>query len=108
VASAIIRAGAQASIAALGIPWLYRFGSQMLKVVQSPFQRDGWMPKLPPPLNRWTMARPLPAFGADFRVWWHSRTPARRARTTKRTIGLGALTAGALAVVAWLLSRKRR
>jgi L-lactate dehydrogenase complex protein LldF len=74
VASAMTRAGAQAGALALGTPWLYRLGSRMLRMVQAPFRRDGWLPQLPPPLNRWTMARPFPAFGADFRDWWRGRS----------------------------------
>jgi L-lactate dehydrogenase complex protein LldF len=58
---------------ALRTPWLYRLGSQALKWLQAPLRRDGWLPKLPPPLSRWTMARPFPAFAADFRQWWRSR-----------------------------------
>jgi hypothetical protein len=60
---------------ALGTTWLYRLGSQLLKRFQAPFVRDGWMAKLPAPLDRWTKTRPFPAFAADFRRWWggHSR-----------------------------------
>ncbi len=68
-----IRVGARAGTPALGTPWLYRFGSRLLKVVQAPFRRGEWLPALPPPLDRWTMARPLPAFRADFREWFRDR-----------------------------------
>jgi hypothetical protein len=30
-------------------------------------------PRLPPPLNRWTMVQPLPAMAPDFRRWWRRR-----------------------------------
>jgi len=73
VAPVVVRAGAQAGTLALGIPWLYRAGSQLLKVIQLPFRRHGWLPALPPPLQRWTLARPFPAFRADFRGWWRQR-----------------------------------
>lgn len=53
--------------------WMYRLGSRMLRIVQSPFRRNDWLPNLPPPLNRWTTARPFPAFKNDFRDWWKTR-----------------------------------
>jgi L-lactate dehydrogenase complex protein LldF len=65
--------GAQAGAVALGTTWLYRMGSQMLKRLQAPWVRDGWMAKLPAPLHRWTQSRPFPAFAADFRGWWRRR-----------------------------------
>ena len=74
VATAMTRVSATVGALALGTPWLYRLGSRLLKVLQAPFRRDGWLPKLPPPLSRWTMARPFPAFAADFRGWWRSRS----------------------------------
>ena len=63
----------QIGAAAMSTPWLYRVGSQMLKRLQAPLVSEGWIAKLPPPLNRWTMSRPFPAFAADFRRWWRSR-----------------------------------
>jgi L-lactate dehydrogenase complex protein LldF len=66
----VIRAGARIGILALSIPWLYRAGSRLLSIIQAPFRRDGWLPVLPPPLNRWTRVRPLPAFQARFRSRW--------------------------------------
>lgn len=61
----------------LGAPGLYRFGSWLLAIVQSPLRRDNWLPNLPPPLNRWTMTRPFPAFKNDFRGWWDRRGDPR-------------------------------
>jgi len=69
-----LRVGAQVGSAALGTPWLYRIGSQMLKRLQAPLVRDGWMANLPGPLSRWTQSRPFPAFAADFRRWWRRRS----------------------------------
>lgn len=68
-----LRLGAQAGAAAMGTGWLYRLGTRLLTHVQAPLVRDGWMTRLPPPLNRWTMSRPFPAFAADFRRWWRER-----------------------------------
>jgi len=65
--------GAQLGAAAMGTPWLYRLGSRLLKLLQAPLVRAGWIETLPPPLNRWTMSRPFPAFAADFRRWWRGR-----------------------------------
>jgi len=70
-----VRLGAKLGATALSTPWLYRLGSRLLQLVQRPFQRDGWLPGLPPPLNRWTMVRPFPAFNGRFRSWWRSHTP---------------------------------
>jgi hypothetical protein len=39
-------------------------------------RRGDWLPSLPPPLNRWTSARPVPAFQGDFRNWWKNRKAA--------------------------------
>jgi L-lactate dehydrogenase complex protein LldF len=69
-----LRVGAQIGRAAFGTTWLYRVGSQILKRLQTPFVREGWISHLPGPLNRWTMARPFPAFAADFRRWWRRRS----------------------------------
>jgi hypothetical protein len=92
---------------AMSIPWLYEIGAQALCIVQAPFRRGNWLPNLPPPINRWTMTRPLPAFGADFRAWWRQRTLAGRRRQRQSQIGIFALVAGAAAVVVWVLTRKR-
>lgn len=69
-----LRVGAQVGSVALGTPWLYRVGSQILKRIQAPFVRDGWMASLPAPLNRWTTSRPFPAFTPGFRRWWRGRS----------------------------------
>ncbi|MBM3129494.1 MAG: iron-sulfur cluster-binding protein [Chloroflexi bacterium] len=73
VAPAAIQTGAKLGALTFGIPWVYEFGTQMLKYVQAPLQRNGWLPHLPPPAHRWTMARPFPAFGAHFRAWFRKR-----------------------------------
>ena len=57
----------------LGSPTLYRLGARMARIFQVPMRRGDWLPSLPPPLNRWTMARPFPAFQGDFRGWWQNR-----------------------------------
>jgi L-lactate dehydrogenase complex protein LldF len=74
VAPISLRLGAIAGAAALESTGLYRLGSDLLKQMQAPFVRRGWMTKLPPPLNRWTSSRPFPAFAADFRQWWRGHT----------------------------------
>jgi L-lactate dehydrogenase complex protein LldF len=75
-----LRLGAQVGAVAIGTPGLYRLGSELLKRLQAPFLRGGWMPRLPAPLNRWTMSRPFPAFAADFRRWWRDRPAAEGKR----------------------------
>jgi L-lactate dehydrogenase complex protein LldF len=77
VAPAVLRAAARTGAVALARPWLYRFGSALLKWLQAPLTSGGWIQKLPPPLNRWTMARPFPAFASDFRAWWRTRSQRR-------------------------------
>jgi len=106
-ASPMLRFAAEVGGRTLGLPWLYELGTQWLKIVQAPLRKDGWLPNLPPPLNRWTMSRPMPAFGADVRDWWRDRTPLGRRRKMERKIGLGTLAVGVVALAAWLLARKR-
>jgi L-lactate utilization protein LutC len=65
-----IRFASNLSARTLEIPWIYRLGSRLLKITQTPFRRGNWLRALLPPLNRWTEVRPLPAFAADFREWW--------------------------------------
>ena len=69
----ILRAGAKAGAFVLAVSWLYELGTQVLKFAQLPLKRGDWLPVLPPPGNRWTMARPFPKFGAEFRAWWRKR-----------------------------------
>ncbi|MBI5029081.1 MAG: iron-sulfur cluster-binding protein [Chloroflexi bacterium] len=66
-------AAAKWSARALSTPSLYRLGSQLAHLAQIPFRRGAWLRALPPPLNRWTQARPLPAVNATFRRWWKKR-----------------------------------
>ncbi len=60
----------------LGSPALYRLGARLARIFQAPLKRGSWLPALPPPLNRWTLARPFPAFKGDFRRWWKGHTAA--------------------------------
>jgi L-lactate dehydrogenase complex protein LldF len=46
----------------------------LARVAQRPFERDGHLEHLPPPLNAWTKTRDLPAMPRQsFRQWWASR-----------------------------------
>jgi len=76
-APAVLRTGARLGRLALATPWLYRLGTRLLPLLQVPLKRDGWLPALPPPLNRWTKVRPLPAFAGRFRQWWGKRQGIR-------------------------------
>ncbi len=69
-----LRLGARAGAAVMRTSWLYRLGPRVLALLQAPLARDGWITRLPPPLNRWTMSRPFPAFAPTFRAWWRGRT----------------------------------
>ncbi len=75
-APALVRAGARLGPLAFRFPWLYQFGSRGLNVLQSPLKRGDWLPSLPPPADRWTMARPFPSFKFGFRSWWENRKRA--------------------------------
>ena len=105
----ILSAVADLGELALQTPWLYEFGTQVLKVAQKPLQRDGWLPVLPPPVNRWTMVRPMPVFAASFRDWWRVRTPDGRAQLRRHRARVAA-AAGVVAAVcaAWALFRRRK
>jgi L-lactate dehydrogenase complex protein LldF len=74
-APAMLKAGASLGRVALSAPWLYRLGTRLLPFLQAPVQRDGWLPALPPPIDRWTRVRPLPAFRGGFRQWWARHRP---------------------------------
>jgi L-lactate dehydrogenase complex protein LldF len=72
-ASPLLRASAKLGRFALSRPWLYRLGTRWLPLLQAPLRRNGWLPALPPPVNRWTKVRPFPAFVGGFRQWWAKR-----------------------------------
>jgi L-lactate dehydrogenase complex protein LldF len=76
--SRFTRWGVRIGVVVLTRPWLYSLTGSLLKLLQIPFRRDGWLPALPPPLNRWTLARPLPAFNARFRGWWSQHRSAMK------------------------------
>jgi L-lactate dehydrogenase complex protein LldF len=47
---------------------------KLARVAQWPFERDGYLEHVPPPLNAWTKTRDLPATPRQsFREWWASR-----------------------------------
>jgi len=79
VAPLVVRAGARAGTLAFALSWLYEWGTQILRIAQLPLQRGDWLPALPPPASRWTLARPFPKFGASFRAWWRKRSVKREA-----------------------------
>jgi L-lactate dehydrogenase complex protein LldF len=106
-ASPLIQVGATAGTLALGTPWLYRLGSQLMRWFEKPFQRGDWLPSLPPPVDRWTMVRPFPAFDATFREWWKERKGNRHSARPMRSF---AIFAGAMAMafaITWMLARRR-
>ena len=104
----VVVAGARAGALILSLPWLYEFGSQALRVFQAPLRRGKWLPSLPPPANRWTMVRPMPAFNARFRQWWRVRTPEVRDDIRRRRILAGVLAVGlvAAALSGWMFRRR--
>ena len=108
--SPALTAAADAASIALSMPQLYEFGTQAVKVAQAPFMRDGWLPNLPPPVNRWTMVRPFPAFRGWFRRYWRRRTPERRAAMRRKEVRSAGILAGLATtlLVAALVVRGRR
>ena len=85
VAPGWMRVAAKALRFVLGTRALYLFGARLNKILQAPLRRGDWLPWLPPPLNRWTMARPFPAFRGDFRKWWrHHKASSRREKIHER------------------------
>ncbi len=110
ITSPIVQTGANAGTFALGVPWLYQIGSQLLKIAQLPFKQDGWLPNLPPPVKRWTMVRPFPAFDASFRSWWAKRSGQPRTPKWMKSLAVAAIAIEFVLCVAWLLWRwsKRR
>ncbi|MBP7687930.1 MAG: iron-sulfur cluster-binding protein [Thermoflexales bacterium] len=101
-----VQAGMTAGAMAYGTPWLYQLGTLLLPLVQKPFQRGEWLPKLPPPIDRWTKVRPFPAFGADFRAWWNKRTGKPLTPKWMKQAALIAITIEVVLALAWLLTRK--
>ncbi len=72
----LLKTATRAGCRIMGSPFLYRFSGHVARALQAPFRRGDWLPSLPPPLNRWTSARPFPAFRGDFRAWWRKRRAA--------------------------------
>ena len=81
VLSPVLRACAGAAATSLSIPRLYDVGARLLGTAQVPWRRGDWLPHLPPPLNRWTLARPFPAFRPGFQRWWLKRTRQEERRS---------------------------
>jgi L-lactate dehydrogenase complex protein LldF len=103
-----LRVAAELGKMALASPVLFEAGTRAISVAQVPLRKDGWLPALPPPVNRWTMARPLPAFAPWFRQWWRTRTPEGRAARRKkqmRDAGMVGLVAAALLALLALLRK---
>lgn len=98
-ASPVLTAAADATALALSAPQLYEFGTQALRVAQTPLVEDGWLPNLPPPVNRWTMARPFPAFNGWFRQYFRTRTPEGRAVVRRKQIRLAGVLLGVAAAI---------
>jgi L-lactate dehydrogenase complex protein LldF len=103
----LVRAAAQAGALALSTPQLYQAGALAARLAQTPLRRDGWLPTLPPPLDRWTMARPFPALQGDFREWWRSRLGGR-ATHRRPSVWLALLAVGIVAAIGMRLARKTR
>jgi L-lactate dehydrogenase complex protein LldF len=103
----IIQTGMNAGTIAFGTPWLYQLGTLLLPLLQKPLRRGTWLPALPPPLDRWTMVRPFPAFGADFRAWWNKRSGRPQTPRWMRNAAILAITIEVTLVLIWLLTRKR-
>ncbi|MBI3912836.1 MAG: LUD domain-containing protein [Chloroflexi bacterium] len=71
--SPILRALMPLAALGLRVPRLYHLGARLMRILQAPFARNGFIQAMPPPLNRWTDARALPAFSGTFRAKWKTR-----------------------------------
>jgi L-lactate dehydrogenase complex protein LldF len=68
------RIAMKAAAFALGDASRLAAAQKLARVAQWPFERDGHLEYLPPPLNAWTKTRDLPATPRQsFREWWASR-----------------------------------
>jgi L-lactate dehydrogenase complex protein LldF len=101
----MVKAAGELGGQVLSMPGLYELGTQAMRLAQVPLRRGEWLPALPPPLNRWTLARPFMAFRADFRQWFRGRTPEGRRRERQRKAAY-LLGLAALAVVGTIFFRK--
>jgi L-lactate dehydrogenase complex protein LldF len=107
----VLRAGGAVGSTVMAMPHVYEVGTQLVRAAQAPLRRDGWLPALPPPADRWTNVRPFMAFDADFRGWWRQRTPEGRVRDRRRriaaSIGLSLAAAGIAVLLGLRLGRRR-
>jgi L-lactate dehydrogenase complex protein LldF len=106
--SPALRLAAHAASLGLSAPKLYELGTQLARLAQAPLVRDGWLPNLPPPVNRWTVARPFPAFRGWFRQYWRTRTPEKRAAVRRRQLRTAGVLLAAAALLLAVGSRVRR
>lgn len=82
--SPVLKVAARGSAIALGTPWLYRLGTRLMPLLQTPLRRGNWIPALPAPLNRWTTVRPFMPFRARFRRWWKRREKNQECNSRSR------------------------
>ncbi len=55
-------------------PWLYRLGGKIARVGLNLMGRNGWVRRLPPPLDAWTDRRDFPTFAPQtFQERWQAR-----------------------------------
>jgi L-lactate dehydrogenase complex protein LldF len=55
-------------------PWLYRWGGKVAGLGLGLMSKDGWVRRLPPPLNAWTGQRDFPTFARQtFQERWQKR-----------------------------------
>ena len=72
-----LRLGLQAYALAVTHPWLYRLGARLAAAGTRLLAREGWIRRLPPPLNAWTGQRDFPAFAPrSFQESWAQRRPS--------------------------------
>ncbi len=77
-----LSAGLKAWAAAMSSPALYETGQLFAALGSGLIAKDGWIHKLPPPLDAWTNRRDFPAFARDtFRMRWRRRSAAATRRS---------------------------
>jgi L-lactate dehydrogenase complex protein LldF len=108
VAPLALRAAATTAETVLSTPALYQAGAQAAALAQAPLREGDWLPRLPAPVDRWTMVRPLPAFRPGFRAWFRARGSAQPRPDRRRAIALAVVASLAATGIAELLRRRMR
>ncbi len=80
-----LKAGLAGFALAAGNPVLFRMGAGLAAFGSGLIARDGWVSKLPAPLNGWTVSRDFPKFASrSFQARWKERQAKQTTRGGER------------------------